>query len=71
MPANFEDRLLTVSELADVLKVQKSWIYDHTRMRGLSRIPHIKLGKYLRFEMSAVQLWLKQLADESIDQSRR
>ena len=43
------DGLLTVEELAGLLKVPKSWIYEHTRKRGSERLPHIKLGKYLRF----------------------
>ena len=41
--------LLTVDELASLLKVPKSWIYEHTRRRGAECLPHIKLGKYLRF----------------------
>jgi excisionase family DNA binding protein len=43
------DGLLTVDELAGLLKVPKSWIYEHTRKRGNERLPHRKLGKYLRF----------------------
>ena len=52
--------LLTVEELADRLKVPSSWIYRRTRCRSRDRLPHIKIGKYLRFEEKAVQAWLKQ-----------
>ena len=52
------DELLTVEELADRLKVPASWIYQRTRCRGHDRLPHIKIGKYLRFEEKAVQSWL-------------
>ena len=30
--------LLTVEELATVLKVSRSWVYEHTRSRGIPRI---------------------------------
>jgi excisionase family DNA binding protein len=53
--------LMTVAEIARVLHVPVSWVYDRTRRRGKERIPHIKLGKYLRFEISAVRDWLNGL----------
>jgi excisionase family DNA binding protein len=56
---NFEEELLTVSEVAARLKVPVSWIYEHTRRSVADRIPHIKLGKYLRFLWSAVRPWLE------------
>jgi excisionase family DNA binding protein len=52
------EELLTVEELADRLKVPASWIYQRTRCRGRDRLPHIKIGKYLRFEEKAVDSWL-------------
>ncbi len=52
------EELLTVPELADRLKVPVSWIYQRTRGRGRDRLPHLKIGKYLRFEEQAVQSWL-------------
>jgi len=53
--------LLTVDEIAALLKVPTSWVYDRTRQRGAERIPHVKLGKYLRFSSADVQNWLEQL----------
>ena len=52
------DELLTVSDLADRLKVSPSWIYQRIRARASDRLPHIKIGKYLRFELAAVHAWL-------------
>jgi hypothetical protein len=49
--------LMTVEETARVLHVPISWVYGRTRRRGKERIPHIKLGKYLRFELTAVRDW--------------
>ena len=38
------DGLLTIAEVAVLLKVPKSWIYERTRRRGLERLPHVRLG---------------------------
>ncbi len=54
------DALLTVQEVAELLKVPVSWVYEHTRKRGLDRLPHLKLGKYLRFEEQAVREFLER-----------
>ncbi len=52
--------LLTVPELARQLQVKPSWIYERTRRRGHDRVPHFRLGKYVRFDPSsaAFQTWL-------------
>ena len=47
--------LLTVEEIATILRVPKSWVYERTRRRGLERLPHLKLGKYLRFRLCEVE----------------
>jgi excisionase family DNA binding protein len=49
------DELLTVEEVAQLLKVPRSWVYERTRTRGDDRLPFVKLGKYVRFEES--QVW--------------
>jgi excisionase family DNA binding protein len=54
------DELLTVDEVAQLLKVPKSWVYERTRYRGTGQLPFIKLGKYLRFEESAIRTFLEQ-----------
>jgi excisionase family DNA binding protein len=54
------DELLTVDEVASLLKVPKSWIYEHTRKRVGERLPHVKLGKYLRFFEGEVREFLKR-----------
>ena len=55
--------LLTVDEVAAVLKVSRSWVYEHTRARGVppgERLPHIKVGKYVRFDARAVRAFLEK-----------
>ena len=54
---------LTVAEVAEVLRVPVSWVYDRTRRDGCEKIPHIKLGKYLRFELDSVRAWLQTLRE--------
>ena len=57
---NEEGTLLTVREVAETFQVPVSWVYERTRRRGQDCLPHIKLGKYLRFELKAVREWLGQ-----------
>ena len=61
-PLNLDD-LLSVEDVARLLKVTRSWVYEHTRSRGIprsERLPYIKLGKYVRFEPRAVRAFLEQ-----------
>ena len=55
--------LLTVEDVAALLKVSKNWVYEHTRSRGTprsERLPYLKIGKYLRFEGRAVRAFLEK-----------
>lgn len=49
---------LTITELAALLKIRKSWIYARTRERGPNAIPQIRIGKFIRFEKSSVLDWI-------------
>ena len=55
------DELLTVTEVAKLLKVPVSWVYERARRQGFDQIPHFKLGKYLRFSEQAVLKWIERL----------
>jgi excisionase family DNA binding protein len=57
------DSLLTVQEVAQMCKVPTSWVYERTRRRGFERLPHVKLGKYLRFDPAEVRGWLQKLRE--------
>jgi excisionase family DNA binding protein len=57
--------LLTVEEVAALLTVSKSWVYEHTRARGTprsERLPHVKIGKYVRFDPRLVRAFLDRRA---------
>jgi excisionase family DNA binding protein len=51
-------RLLTVEDVAELLRVPVSWVYEHTRAHGTARIPGFRLGKYWRFRELEVLAWL-------------
>ena len=53
-------QLLTVHEVANLLHVPVSWVYERTRRRGGGQLPHVKLGKYLRFEESTVTEFIRR-----------
>jgi excisionase family DNA binding protein len=49
--------LLTAEQVAEMLGVPKSWVYEQSR-RG--RIPTVTLGRYRRYRLEAVEVWIKQ-----------
>ena len=50
--------ILTVQEVAAILKVPNSWIYDHVRPGCRDPLPFFKMGKYLRFSAADLQDYL-------------
>ena len=46
---------LTIHEAADLLRVKVSWLYERTRT---NTVPHVKLGKYLRFDRDELIAWV-------------
>ena len=59
MSQGLEDRLLTSQELADWLNVTVQWVRDHTtRIEPI--VPHIKIGKNVRFRRADVARFLRQ-----------
>jgi excisionase family DNA binding protein len=49
----------TINELAEILKVPKSWLYSKTRETGNDAIPRLRVGKYIRFRLPEVMEWLE------------
>ena len=52
-------QLLTVAEVAALLRVPISWVYGRTRKRSLERLPGYRLGKYWRFREDEILAWVK------------
>ena len=54
--------LLTADEVAVMLRMTKAWVYAQTRA---NRIPHVSLGRYVRYRRSAVLAWLSRIEQEA------
>jgi predicted DNA-binding transcriptional regulator AlpA len=65
-----ENDILTVAEVAELLKCKPSSIYNLTRHRGRARydnpIPVLRLPMGLRFRRSSVLAWLKSQETKSV-----
>ena len=58
-------KLVSVNELSEALSVPISWIYSRTRLKGGGQIPHIRCGKYVRFDIDAVMDWLEKKGEDA------
>jgi excisionase family DNA binding protein len=56
--ASTNGALLTAGQVAKLLGVPTSWVYEQSR-RG--RIPTVTLGRYRRYRAEAITEWLKEL----------
>jgi len=54
------DKLLTTQEIAEVLGVKPSTIYQYTHQ---GYIPHVKIGKFVRFREKDVERWVERKAN--------
>ena len=50
--------LLTADEVAKLLGVPKSWVYEQSRE---GRIPTVTLGRYRRYRREAIEAWITQI----------
>ncbi len=57
--------LLTVQEVADLLRVPVSWVYGRMRSRSRERLPGYRLGKYWRFQKEEVLTWVASHREDS------
>ena len=51
-------RLLDADDVAAALGVSRDWIYAEVRA---GRIPHVHLGRNVRFRASTIEAWLSDL----------
>jgi excisionase family DNA binding protein len=49
-------RLLDAPGLAELLDVPETWVRAEARAE---RIPHVRLGRYVRFDAAEVRRWLE------------
>jgi excisionase family DNA binding protein len=50
------DDILDVGQLAKLLRVGRNAVYDAV---GRGEIPHVRVGRLLRFHRRAIEVWLK------------
>jgi excisionase family DNA binding protein len=50
-------KLLTADDVAELLGVPKSWVYEQSR---LGRIPTVTLGRYRRYRREAIDEWVRE-----------
>jgi excisionase family DNA binding protein len=56
--------LLTIKEVAELLRVPVSWVYGRTRRRSIDRIPGFRIGGSWRFQESEVLAWVERQRGE-------
>jgi excisionase family DNA binding protein len=56
------DDLLTAEDVARLLRMTPSWVYAQTRRY---RIPHLRLGRYVRFRREALQVWMREIESDA------
>jgi excisionase family DNA binding protein len=54
--------ILTPDEVAALLRVAPSFVYEKTRRRSRDPLPTHRIGKYLRFRRSEVLAWFDRTA---------
>ena len=62
-----ERALLTPEEVAQYFQVNRQWVYERTCK---NEIPHIKVGKYLRFQREEIDRWTGGMAVPEASQPR-
>jgi excisionase family DNA binding protein len=70
-PPPQRDRLFTVQEAAEMLRLPVTWLYERTRRDA---VPHHKLGKYIRFtesDLSAIINLCSKGAFDNTPESRQ
>src|SRR6266404_9267778 len=57
--------VLRAEELAERWRVPESWVREQTRSRCIDPIPHVRLGRYVRFSWGSPELnswWARRLS---------
>jgi excisionase family DNA binding protein len=56
--SRLDGRLMTADDVAALLRVSRPWIYSEARA---GRLPHVRLGRHVRFRSEAVEAWIEAL----------
>lgn len=55
------NHLLNVEEVALLLNVSRKWVYRRIGLNPPNGIPHLKVGKYVRFKESDIRDYVERL----------
>lgn len=55
--------ILRPEEVAQLLRTSLSWVYEKSRRRQRDPLPCLRIGRYIRFEKTAVIEWLRSHAN--------
>ena len=61
--AGSERELMDAPELAGILRMTPAWVYSQTRA---NKIPHIPLGRYVRYRRATIDAWLGDIENGRI-----
>lgn len=64
-----KERLLTVREVAESLRVSPGWVYDHANGRRPA-LPAVRLGGSLRFREATIEAFISALEAEAAQKGR-
>ena len=56
------ERLLTVEEVAEWLKVEPAWVRAHASGNRLPMLPSLKMGRYRRFRRPDIERFIEDLS---------
>jgi excisionase family DNA binding protein len=62
------ERLLTAEQAGELLNVPPSWVLAQARA---DRIPHVRLGRYVRFDAGELEAWWQARTRGPADMERR
>lgn len=63
MTGNTDERLLTVDDVAAMLRLKRQTIYNKV---SANEIPHTKIGGALRFRRADIDAWLAANSEEAV-----
>lgn len=63
--------ILCPEDVAALLHTSVSWVYEKSRTRQRDPLPCLRIGRYLRFERSAVIAWLRARGNSAAKRIQR
>lgn len=63
--------LMTVEEVAQMLRVPASWVYARTSGESADKLPFLKIGRHLRFRRAEIEKWMESCERNALKPSVR